>query len=195
MILRLRNFRRDNRGAALTEFGLLAPVMIALWMGLGDILYQTYLQSVLNGAVQKAGRDSGIEGGAGNTSAIDAKVQTSIRVLSKTATFASVRKNYDTFTEVAPEPFTDTNGNGVRNAGECFTDVNANGNWDTDPGGNGQGGAGAVTLYTMTVTYPRLFPVWGFFGVPTSQSISASTLLKNQPYATQSTTAAATVCT
>lgn len=195
MIMRIRHFLRDRRGSALTEFGILAPVMIALWMGLGDILYQTYLQSILNGAVQKAGRDSGIEGGANNISAIDTKVQASVRVLAKNASFASVRKNYDSFTEVAPEPFTDTNNNGVRDAGECYTDQNANGSWDADPGQSGQGGAGAVTLYTMTVTYPRLFPVWGFLGVPNSQSISASTLLKNQPYATQSTTDPVTVCT
>lgn len=195
MITRLQRLRGDNRGAALTEFALLAPVMIALWMGLGDILYQTYLQSVLNGALQKAGRDSSIEGGATNTTSIDTKVRASIRELAKNATFVSARKNYDTFTEVAPEPFNDTNGNGIRNPGECFTDVNANGTWDTDPGANGQGGAGAVTLYTMTVTYPRLFPVWGFFGVPMTNSITAATLLKNQPFAEQATTAGATLCT
>lgn len=195
MIRRIRKLTRAQEGVSLTEFGLLAPVMIALWMGLGDILYQAYLQSVLNGAVQKAGRDSGIEGGAAQISTLDTKVQTAVRVLSKTATFASTRRNYDTFTEVAPEPFIDTNNNGVRDTGECFTDQNINGVWDADPGAAGQGGAGAVTLYTMTVTYPRLFPVWGFFGVARSQSISASTLLKNQPYATQSTTTATTVCT
>ena len=195
MIRRIRKLIRAQEGVSLTEFGLLAPVMIALWMGLGDILYQAYLQSVLNGAVQKAGRDSGIEGGATQISTLDANVQTAVRVWSKPAPFSSTRRNYDTFTEVAPEPFIDTNGNGVRNPGECFTDQNINGVWDADPGAAGQGGAGAVTLYTMTVTYPRLFPVWGFFGVARSQSISASTLLKNQPYATQSTTTATTVCT
>ncbi|MBA4047400.1 MAG: hypothetical protein C0476_02525 [Sphingomonas sp.] len=194
MIRLIRRLLRERRGTSLTEFGLLAPVMIALWMGLGDILYQAYLQSVLNGAVQKAGRDSGIEGAP--TSTLDTRVQTAVRQLSQTATFVSTRRNYDTFTEVAPEPFVDTNGNGVRNPGECFTDQNINGTWDADPGAAGQGGAGAVTLYTMTVTYPRLFPVWGFFpGATTTQSISASTLLKNQPYATQSTTTAVTVCT
>lgn len=194
MIRLLRRLGRERRGTSLTEFGLLAPVMIALWMGLGDILYQAYLQSVLNGAVQKAGRDSGIEGAP--TSTLDSRVQTAVRQLSKTATFVSTRRNYDTFTEVAPEPFVDTNGNGVRDPGECFTDQNINGIWDADPGAAGQGGAGAVTLYTMTVTYPRLFPVWGFFpGATRTQSISASTLLKNQPYATQSTTTAVTVCT
>lgn len=195
MIARLGRLWRDRRGTSVTEFGLLAPVMLALFMGLSDVLYQAYLQSVLNGAVQKAGRDSGIEGGASNTSTIDAKVQTSIRQLSQTATFTSTRKSYDSFTEVAPEPFTDTNNNGMRDPGECFTDQNANGTWDSDPGTTGQGGAGAVTLYTMTVTYPRLFPIMGFFGVGNTQTISASTLLKNQPYATQSTSTPATVCT
>lgn len=195
MIARMRRLWRDRRGNAITEFGLLAPVMLALFMGLSDVLYQAYLQSVLNGAVQKAGRDSGIEGGANNTSAIDAKVQTSVRQLARSATFSSSRKSYDSFTEVAPEPFVDTNGNGTREAGECYTDQNANQTWDSDPGTTGQGGANAVALYTMTVSYPRLFPIMGFFGVSNTQTISSSTLLKNQPYSTQSTTTAATVCT
>lgn len=196
MIMSLRRLRRDNRGNAITEFGILAPVMLCLWMGLGDVLYQAYLQSVLNGAVQKAGRDSGVEGGAANTSTIDAKVQTAIRQLARSATFSSARRSYDSFTEVAPEPFTDTNSNGVRDPGECFTDQNANGTWDSDPGTAGQGGANAVTLYTVTVTYPRLFPIWAFVpGFGGTQTISAATLLKNQPYATQSTTTAVAVCT
>ena len=195
MIAHMRRLWRNRRGNAITEFGLLAPVMLALFMGLSDVLYQAYLQSVLNGAVQKAGRDSGIEGGANNTTAIDAKVQTSVRQLARSATFSSSRKSYDSFTEVAPEPFVDTNGNGTREAGECYTDQNANQTWDSDPGTTGQGGANAVALYTMTVTYPRLFPIMGFFGVGNTQTISSSTLLKNQPYSTQSTTAAATVCT
>jgi len=96
---------------------------------------------------------------------------------------------------VAPEPFTDSNGNGVRDPGECFTDENGNGSWDQDPGAAGQGGASAVTVYTMTATYPRLFPVAGLLGWPKTQTISATTLLKNQPYATQTTTANVTVCT
>ena len=56
--------------------------------------------------------------------------------------------------------------------------------------------ANAVTLYTVTVTYPRLFPIWAFVpGFGGTQTISAATLLKNQPYATQSTTTAVAVCT
>lgn len=191
----LARLRRDRRGATIIEFAIVAPVMMLLMMGLGDLLYQVYAQSVLNGAVQKAARDSGIEGGTANISTIDGTVQTIARQIAPAATFVPTRKSYDSFAEVAPEPFTDTNGNGVRNAGECFTDMNSNGSWDADPGSTGQGGASAVTLYTMTMTYRRLFPVAGLFGWPATQTISATTLLKNQPYATQVTTASTTICT
>jgi hypothetical protein len=179
----------------LVEFALLTPLMLLILMGLGDMLYQVYTQSILNGELQKAARDSGIEGGAASTSTIDAKVQTMVKKIAPGATFTSTRKSYDSFAEVAPEPFTDTNGNGIRDSGECFTDENGNGMWDQDPGATGQCGASAVTVYTMTATYPRLFPVAGLFGWPTTQTVSATTLLKNQPYATQTTTANVTVCT
>jgi Flp pilus assembly protein TadG len=187
--------RQDQRGATIVEFAIIAPVMALMMMGLGDLVYQMYAQSVLNGAVQKAARDSGIEGGATTTAAIDGVVQTIVRSVAPAATFVSSRKNYDSFAEAAPEPFVDTNGNGVRNAGECFTDENGNGTWDADPGATGQGGASAVTLYTVTATYPRIFPVARLFGWSASQTISATTLLKNQPYATQAVHANTTICT
>lgn len=195
MIRVLRRLRRDVRGSTIIEFAIITPVMALMMMGLGDLLYQLYAQSVLNGAVQKAARDSGIEGGATNTTAIDAIVQALVKRIAKNASFVSTRKSYDSFSEVSPEPFTDTNGNGLRDAGECFTDENSNGSWDADPGIAGQGGASAVTLYTMTVTYPRLFPVAKLFGWSSTQTISSATLLKNQPYATQSVNTNVTVCT
>ncbi|MEG3147905.1 TadE/TadG family type IV pilus assembly protein [Sphingomonas sp. RT2P30] len=190
-----RKLATDRRGATIVEFALITPAMMLLIMGLGDLLYQEYNQAVLNGAVQKAARDSGIEGGAAQTSTIDGKVIAMVQTVAKNATFVSSRKNYDTFTAVAPEPFTDTNGNGIRNAGECYTDMNGNGQWDSDPGVSGQGGANDITLYTMTITYPRLFPVAGLFGWSSTHTISAQTLLKNQPYAAQTVTTPATICT
>jgi len=195
MILkRLRSFRRDTRGATIIEFAIVSPVMLILMMGLGDLLYQSYAQSILSGALQKAARDSGIEGGGAVTTTIDDKVKAMVRMIAPNATFVSTRKSYDTFSEVAPEPFTDTNRNGVRDPGECFTDVNGNGVWDADPGITGQGGASAVTLYTMTATYPRLFPVARLIGLPATQTISATALLKNQPYATQTLNANVSIC-
>ena len=72
--MRRRRLARDRSGAALVEFAFVAPVMILLMMGLGDMLYQLYAKSLLNGAVQKAARDSAIQGGAQQTGAIDGRV-------------------------------------------------------------------------------------------------------------------------
>ena len=189
----MARLRADRRGAALVEFALVAPVMMLLLMGLGDLLYQQYAQSILNGAVQKAARDSTLEGA--NTTTIDTGVSNMVKKIAANATFVMTRKSYDTFTQVAPEPFTDTNANGIRNAGECYSDTNGNNQWDADPGSSGNGGASDVTLYTVTVTYPHVFPVTRLLGWPSTQTISAKTLLKNQPYAVQSVATPATICT
>jgi Flp pilus assembly protein TadG len=195
VIRRILALRRDRRGAAIVEFAIIAPVMMLVLMGLGDLSYQIYAQSILNGAMQKAGRDSAIQGGGNNTAVLDGKVSDMVHRIAANAVIAFTRKNYDSFSVIKPEPFTDTNGNGVRNAGECYTDINNNLQWDADPGLTGQGGANDVTMYTATVTYPRLFPVAGLFGWPNTLTISATTLLKNQPYATQSVASPTTICT
>lgn len=200
-----KRLTEDRRGATLIEFALICPVMLLMVMGLGDLLYQAYAQSILTGSVQKAARDSALEGGASNAATIDGQVITLMTPLinkltnncassGSTGTWCSTRKSYDSFNEVAPEPFTDTNSNGVRDPDECYTDKNGNGAWDADPGLNGQGGASAVTLYTMTITYPRIFPVAGLMKLSPMQTITASTLLKNQPYAGQTVNVNATIC-
>jgi Flp pilus assembly protein TadG len=195
----------DRRGATIIEFAIVAPVMIMLLMGLGDLSFQIYAQAILNGAVQKAGRDSSIQGGANNAPAIDAAVIAMVGSIMKSPTqscaatattpiWCSVRQSYNSFSAIGkPEPFVDGNGNGKLDPGECFTDLNGNGIWDaSNPGTSGQGGADDVALYTMTITYPRIFPVAGLLGWPSTQTITSSTLLKNQPYATQAT--AKTIC-
>jgi Flp pilus assembly protein TadG len=196
---------QDRRGASVLEFALIAPVMMMMVMGFGDLVYQEYTQSILSGATQKAARDSALEGGADGADVIDGKVIALMTPIIKnlvkscpangtTATWCATRKTYDSFSEVAPEPFTDTNGNGIHDTGECYTDENGNGSWDADPGLNGQGGASAVTLYTMSITYPRVFPIAGLLKWPRTQTITATTLLKNQPYASQTTTNNVTIC-
>lgn len=189
---RPRHLARDRRGSAVTEFALLAPVLVLLLLGSMDLGYQAYVRALLEGAIQKAGRDSGIEGAT--TATIDDKVKAAIYPVAKNATFTFTRKSYKTFSYVSPERFTDTNGNGVRDSTECYDDVNGNQRWDADPGSEGQGGANDVTLYTVVATYPRLFPLARILGWPSTQSATADTLLKNQPYATQAIPAVVTRC-
>lgn len=185
----------DRRGGAAEEFALVAPVLLVLIMGLGDLAFQEYVQAVLTGSVQKAGRDATIEGNATQTAAIDAKVTATVSKLVPSATFTSTRANYDTYADIAGEPFTDSRYpndatgtlDGICDHGESYTDVNGNGRYDSNLGASGQGGANDVTKYTMTVTYNRLFPLGALIGWGKTVTLTATTILKNQPYATQTT--------
>lgn len=194
----LRRLRPADRGAAAVEFALVAPVLMMSMMGLGNLIHAIYAQSIVVGAVQKAGRDGTIQnkGSAAATAALDAKVMESIRQVAPGATFVSTRQNYANFSNVGkPEPHTDNAGGrtGQYDAGECYSDTNGNGSWDADGGRAGVGGANDIAKYTITVTYPRLFPTpglnWGANG-----TITASTVLKNQPYAAQGAATAVTIC-
>ena len=186
-----RRLAADRRGSPTTEFAIVAPVMLLLMMGLGELAFQGYVQSVLSGAVQKAGRDSTIQGNAALTDSIDAKVKAVVKTV---ATFTSDRINVDNYAELAGEPFIDskypdaTSGtyDGICNHSESFTDLNRNGRYDLNVSASGEGGANDVAKYTMTVTYNRLFPLGTLVGWSPTVTLSASTILKNQPYATQS---------
>jgi Flp pilus assembly protein TadG len=191
----LCRLRGDERGATVVEFAIITPTMLLLLMGLSDLAYQSYVQAHLTGAMQKAGRDSTIQGATNRTAAIDAQVIGWVRTVAAQATFTSQRRSYSQFGLIKPEQFDDNNSNGVYNQpSECFTDVNGNGIWDADPGLTGQGGANDVVLYRMTVTYPRLFPLAGLVGWGQNQQISATTILKNQPWASQNVFTAQRIC-
>ena len=203
-----QRLRRSRHAATQVEFAIIAPVMLTLIMGLGELAYQGYAQSILTGAVQKAGRDSSIQGAGAQAAAIDATVIGQLSQLRSgwtldcsgnppinATTFCSTRKSYATFGNVAPEPFVDSNHNGHYDAAtECFTDTNGNGVWDADPGFSGQGGANDVVVYTITATFPRIFPVFGMIGLPRNVTLTGSTTLKNQPWATQTTYTATQKC-
>jgi Flp pilus assembly pilin Flp len=193
----LRRLRQDARGVTAVEFAIVTPVLAMLMMGSFDLLYQRYVQSVLDGALIKAGRDSAIETNASTAAgnALDDAVKKMVRRVAVDATFKSERRSYAAFALVKPENFTDKNKNGKRDTGECFDDVNGNKQWDADPGIKAQGGANDVTRYTMWVTYPRLFPAAPLFGWSDKQTISSTTLLKNQPYRQQQVTKVESVCT
>jgi Flp pilus assembly protein TadG len=189
-----RRLYRDRRGVSVIEFALLAPVLMMLLMGLGDLLYQPYVQAILDGAVQKAGRDSTLEENASDQQAIDDQVKAAVGSLAQNATFTSTRESYSAFALIKPEPIQDGNGNGRLDSGDCFDDINGNGVYDTNPARSGQGGADDVTRYTMRVVYTRPFPVAELFGFSPTLTIESSTLLKNQPYARQTVRSIPRVC-
>ena len=141
---------------------------------------------LLEGAIQEAGRQSTIEGAETRGLAIDNQVRERVDTVVGNATFAFDRRAYIDFSDVErPEDFNDLNGDGVCNAGEPFEDVNGNGTWDPDRGKADMGGARDAVLYTVTISYPRAFPVMKLLGFDGTVTSRARTVLRNQPYGQQ----------
>ena len=183
----LRRLRRNERGAALVEFALTAPVFLLVLLGIFDFCWQMYAQQVLQGAVSEAGRDSTLQAYALNQSALDDRIETQVLNIFHNATVTFTHKAYDRFDQVGVEErYTDDNDSGSYDAGECFDDFNNNGRWDADRGIEGNGGADDVVLYTVSMTFDRVLPVWKMLGQPQSTTLSYSTVLRNQPFASGS---------
>jgi Flp pilus assembly pilin Flp len=179
----IRRFLGEERGTALIEFALTAPVFLLVLMGIFDFSMQLYAKSVLSGAVNRAARDSALEGNNLSQTALDAVVTDKVRSVFRDATMTYTRKAYDNFSGVGkPEPLVDSNGNGIRDPGECFTDLNGNTGWDLDRGTTGQGTGDEVVLYTANMQLTRLFPAWKMLGQPQVVTLKASTVLRNQPF-------------
>lgn len=192
----MKSLRHNCRGNTMMEFAIVAPVLLTLTFAGFDLGYRTYIGSTLQGVVEKAGRDATLEGGAAALSSIDAKVYSTVHPLVDQGVFTFTRKNYESFSRAGQaENFTDGNSNGIRDPGECFQDENGNRTWDTDSGSEGVGGARDIVVYTAKVKYERLFPMYGLLGWSQEQTSSATTVLRNQPFATQNARNVTAVCT
>ncbi len=195
----IRRLHRDESGAALTEFGLLVPVLALLMMGAMDMGHSLYVRSVLDGALQKAARDSGLEAGTieARQAIIDKFVTQQLNALGvRNENIKITRRYYRSFaaaSAAAGEPFTDTNKNGKCDDGEPFEDHNNNKVHDPDGADGGQGGAKDTVILTVKADYPRLFPMAGLAGLPKNVVMEASTVMNNQPYGEQSQYGAPTV--
>lgn len=190
----------DETGNTIVEFAVVTPVMLLLTLSLGDLAYQAYMQALLTGALQLAGRLATIQGA--NSGQIDANVLLQVRMGNGNAAWTTgypLRRSFQNFASIKPEPFVDNNSNGVRDPSECYTDLNNNGTYDTNPsnlGANGMGNANDSVVYTASITYPRLFPVLFYhLGWGRMVTISSTTVLKNQPYSAQPTFTPPTICT
>jgi Flp pilus assembly protein TadG len=188
----------DENGATIVEFALITPALMVLLFGLFDFSHNMYTAQMLQGAIQKAARDSTIENAASSEAALDAKVTKAIRAVGIAATPTFTRKAYANFGGVnRPEDYTDIDGSNACDNGEPFEDANGNGSWDLDPGSAGFGGARDAVLYSVTVSYRRAFPIAAFIpGQSENLTLTANTVLRNQPYGMQlNTTPAVGACT
>ena len=184
---------QDRRGGAAVEFALIAPVVLTLLFGVYDLGFTLYVNSMLQGSIQQAGRNSTIEGAT--TASMDQIVTNAVRSVMPAANLSFTRKAYVSFSNVStPEDFIDVNNNHVCDNGEAYVDSNGNGSWDADRGTVGNGGARDAVLYTVTVTYPRPFAMAGLLGFSNTVTMTTQTVLRNQPFGTQSVTNTTKYC-
>jgi hypothetical protein len=184
--------RANQRGTTLMEFAFVAPTLSLMLLAAFDFSYGQYVGSILQGEVQKSGRDAALEGGSSGLASLDGRVRTRVDTLVENATYTITRKNFASFERAGQaEPFTEPTPpaprDGICNNGEPYSDENNNGRYDgpADAGSNGQGGARDITIYTVAVSYPRLFPLNGLLGLPTTVTQTATTVLRNQPFGQQ----------
>ena len=182
----LRRLRRDADGATAVEFGFIAPALLIVAWATIELGLVLLANTLLEGSVREAAR-------AGLTGYTPAGLnrQDFIKNIVKEHTIGLIDMNnltidtkvYASFADIGkPEPFTDTNGNGQRDAGEAFVDINGNGQWDADMGVAGLGGPGDIVVYTLKYDWP-LFAGYGetIFGTA-SFPLRASVAIRNEPY-------------
>lgn len=189
----MRRLVEDKRGVSAVEFALAGPPLILMLMALFELGMRAYIGVQLQGTLDQAARKVTISSVTPAT--INIFVQQRISAVLRSASVAVATKSYDDFTQVGkPEPITtDTAPIGTYNKGDCFLDINGNGVWNSDAGSTGNGSGDDVVYYTATVTYPALMPLGKWLGWSTTQTITATTMMRNQPYAAQADPA--TICT
>lgn len=183
----LRRLAKDHHGSTLIEFAMVAPVLMMMIFGLFDIAHTQYTASVLNGAIQKAGRDITLQSATASEATIDTRVRDQVSsVMPRGSTVTFTKLSQFDFADVgAPEEIVNDNGNGRCDAGETYIEANGLTGWQSNRGRTGLGGARDVVVYTATVTYPRLFPLFSMIGLPANVTLRSSTVLRTQPFAEQ----------
>ncbi len=179
----LRRLRRDPSAVTIVEFAMVVPVMLLLLLGLFDLGYRSYASSVLQGALHDAARMATV--GGYSMTQIDTRVKTRLSNFATRSTVTTATASYYEFSGVSqPEKIVgDTAPTGSYNPGDCFEDVNGNNSYDTDRGRSGTGNADDIVRYSVTITFPRILPMGNLMGWGNDQTLSANTVLRNQPYA------------
>ena len=175
----------DDAGVSIIEFALLAPVFLMMLVGMLDVGQTVYAQSLLNGAVEAAARDTSLEGG--DADAADDMVLDAIGPIMPGVTLTTSRRSYYDFADIErAERWNDANDDGTCADGEAFTDENRNGEWDEDIGISGNGGANDVVIYSVVASYDPIFKVPFLPELWATRTLESSAVRKNQPFADQS---------
>lgn len=184
----VNNLRQNTRGATVMEFGLVAGPLMMILLGIMDIGYRGYLDTLAKSKLHEIARQA-TTGGL-SVAQIKTAVEDGLDpVLLSGANVDVEVVSYFDFTSVGkPEKITtDNDGDGALDSGDCYLDANGNDTFDVDFGTSGTGGPDDIVNYTITITSPRLFPLAKLIGGDETISVTNSTALRNQPFGAQNT--------
>ncbi|ANU07080.1 TadE/TadG family type IV pilus assembly protein [Paraurantiacibacter namhicola] len=195
-----RNIARlagDCAGATIVEFALIAMPLMLILIGGFDLAHQSYVRSVMQGALTDAARQAAVENPAlsGTSGTVEERVANLVKgqilPIAPGATITVTQSNYYDFAGIGnPEKLVkDEDGDGVYDEtdGDCFSDLDEDGVHDQDTGRTGIGGANDVVQYQATLTMDRLVPLHHFVGGSEKYHLKADTAIRNQPWDTQKT--------
>ena len=185
--LRLRPLAADQRGAALIEFVLAAPLAVLMVVGAVEFGMILFVSTLMESALRDAAR-FGITGEEPPGTTRLARILNIIE--SRTIGLVDMTEAkvevlvYPTFGDIGRgEDFVDGNGNGQYDGGETYTDENGNGQHDSDIGVAGPGEAGSIVAYRMEYGWrlrtPMAAPLIGQDGKFT---LKAAIAVRNEPY-------------
>ncbi len=182
----IRPFLRDTRGAALMEFAIVAPVLLTMIVGGLGAGHTLYVQSVLDGEMQKAARDMSLEDASAEDrqTEIENRVRDQVHKLVRGADVDFEMTSYRDYrdADAKAEEYVDSNHDGTCNKAESYVDANNNGSWDRDGGSATIGGSKDVVLLKAKVAYASFLP----FGQTRGRMLlTSTTLLRNQPSSDQ----------
>lgn len=176
----------DQSGATLVEFGLVAGPFLLMLLGIMDLGYRGYVDTVSESVLHRVARDASI--GGMTQAEIEQQVTEGLDdLVLNNAVITVTTESYFDFTNIGkPEKLTsDSNRNGEVDAGDCFIDNNGNGVFDTDLGIRGTGGPDDIVNYEIEIVSPRLFPLASMIGLDETMTISNRTAVRNQPFGAQ----------
>lgn len=183
----MRAILRDVRGAAMMEFAIVAPVLLMLIVGGLGAGHTLYVKTLLDGELQKAARDTGLEdaGSSDRRAEIQDRVRSQVRRVIANADVDFTMTAFRDYrnAENRTEEFKDSNHDGRCNNGETYVDANGNGTFDLKGGrANEVGGSKDVLLLSAVASYPSFIPFGQTRGL---MRVTATTLLRNQPVSDQ----------
>lgn len=189
----LRRLRGDKKGVSVVEFGLMVIPFTLVMVGLLDLSYQMYVQSVLQGAANDAARMITVESpNLGTSGSLENRMKQVVMSRMQNidldgAAYTVTADTYNRFGDYGqPERLTnDVNRNGRYDPGDCWLDTNPNNSYDTNSARSGIGGADDVVRFTVNLQMPRLIPVGALWGDSNTLDMNVTTAIKRQPYREQ----------